>query len=263
MVIAKIINKSAACLISGLSIISLSTGILIQPLHAQQSPQSKLDERAYKAVADSLGVNATNERMRSWLNNPQTTYSDAAKFEKAPVLKHIQGTQGIAFATPEEQVDKYLPDPNKFLNKAFLDKFYKSMRGQLEAQQKAFNKPRHFPDCKGSSSKGAETGYKNAKDGKQVKFDMLFIRKEDAPEKDNAEIFGNTVQVRAVAEDSIAFQRAMEGIKLECLPSRLRVTKELVIIDQGGNALKNYSKDPYAAGEVHPLVAELVAKYGG
>jgi hypothetical protein len=116
-----------------------------------------------------------------------------------------------------------------------------------------------LPQCKQDTTIRTETGYNLDDNRKQVLMDMLFMKKEDVP-LDYKEVFGERVIIRKYHRDkpNLVSLSAL-GIGVDCLPYRLRATRQYLFKDLGKNALKNYDKDPHGEGE---FSAFMKAKLG-
>jgi len=172
-----------------------------------------------------------------------------------PVVLHLRSSQGVPFPKPEEippvlhitkEQEQYIIDLH--------------MKGVERIKEMHESLP-ELPKCTESKTTREETGMKEARNDKEILFDMLFVAKKDLP-LDADEVFGKSTVVQPYdteTPNAIAFSTV--GVGVTCLPTRMRATKAYIYRDEGANALKNYDENPHGKGKAHPKVADLTKSF--
>jgi hypothetical protein len=220
----------------------------------------KLTQKMIDEIAAQLGIDGSPKRKKSLAamldgSQGQAQFAANVDLDESPetprkILRHIRGTEGIPFPTSAD-VELPFTVPEEEVKKQ-LDGYFRALEGVAKQQSTV----PQLPACAQNKSDRAPTNYTLPDQRNQVLLDMLFIRKEDLP-LDPKEIFGNSVMVRpySTEEPNVDSLSAL-GVGIQCLPTRLRVTRAFTIRDEGRNALKNYDKDPNGPGEFHITLKE-------
>lgn len=199
----------------------------------EKASQYKFTVEEMNESAEELGVEPNSRHIRRMMGQlPERKYDT----DKLQIAKHLKGKNGIPFpgvdtinaAYPEYQIDSQ--EVKKYISNKYLPDLERSYQEGIQAID--------FPDCTQDNTFSEKIGNVNSRQQ-----DILFIRAENVP--DNIEeAFGRSVSLRPYYRDKmIGIHHAALGLGVICLPTRFRIASGYYFIDQGKNALKNYSKN--------------------
>lgn len=217
------------------------------------SPSTQLIEK----ISLELGIPRTSKFYKTFLFATSPTQSNSNNEFISPnliiekkrdknILRHIRSNKGIALPKAKNlEAIRYQP-------RSRTDAIHTKWRQALVENN---TKPKLIPNCIKDSSDKLPSNFNGSKlQEETVLFDMLFIRKEYAP-IDPEEIIGRqTIIIPYTQEKATMASIAASGVKIPCLPYRVRGTAKFFIKDQGLNALKNYDKDPNGSGSLHEIM---------
>lgn len=208
-------------------------------------------------LASFLGLRDSNhfvqELVRSEVRKPKPAVP-------ATIVKHLKAEGGIPFASTaeyekiqKEEFARWLAKPE---NKAKIGKPIKTKKSAVKIPP--------LKPCAGSKVEKADSGYSgNPSRSGQLKFDYLFIHNDDlgSLRSERSELFGSKVNIKIIAADQLGAETTARGFNVQCLPTRIRATRQTVYTLTGEPALRNYDRDPNGVGELHELMQEVAAKY--
>lgn len=225
---------------------------------AKVTPQQKLSNpELTQYLANYLGLPDSNPFVREVVRSNARTPRAAPP---ATIVKHLKGDGGTPFASDSEyeklQKEEFVRWIAKPENKAKIGKPIKTKQPEIKiAPLKA---------CTGSKTVKADSGYSgNPSRSGQLRFDYLFIHTDDlgSLQSERSELFGSKVNFKIIAADQLGAEATARGFNVQCLPTRIRATRQTVYTLTGEPALRNYDRDPNGVGELHEMMQEVAAKY--
>ena len=157
-----------------------------------------------------------------------------------PVIGHYSGTSGVPFP---DKIHPMIYYPRESIKRALLERF--AEQAVLAREVLA---PSRLPDC--PESKTVALPYKNYKNPKvsRAKLDLIFVRENHPAAKLETE-YGQRALMNTVGEEygSQGAYLAI-GMKVKCLPFRMRLTDRARYIHFGSDAFKNFDNNPDGPG---------------
>jgi len=234
------------------------------PLQLRAEEERDLRPEKIKFYAEQFKLDPESRHMKRFMERRE---DDNAMVERwsAPkkIIKHIRGETGTAFPT-EEQCHEYvrtherdLMDPKQ--EAMMMDKLRKEQPFLPKLEIEDPDAVPNLPTCKSDYWERIPTEQGDPDRDMEVVYDMLWVPPSASLPSDFEVVFGLKTVVRPYyAKDPDAPTYAAAGLNITCLPTRIRATRAMAFRYEGASALKNYDKDPYGPGEMHPLMQELL-----
>lgn len=238
--------------------------------NARNNAMVRLPPQIVEKLALQLGIPPSSRFYKNFSHFTAGKFSDKEFVHEAilampkdpRVIKHLRSDKGIPFpdaaalesASPRKQNRTAVSAESKA---AMLGVQKKASAAML----KRATTVRDIPNCReDKTEKSPNSARGDGRDPSAVLFDMLFVRKNNVP-LDPDEAFGKRTLVLPFQENVKTLASiATAGIKIPCLPYRLRGTGSFFYKDQGLNALKNYDANQNGPGVLNETVK---AKYRG
>ena len=183
-----------------------------------------------------------------------------AEENKGKIVKYIRGTEGVPFPTQQEIFERLLGTETEL-----RAKFDRIMEQSKKAAEDFINHTPTIKICSQSLTRKRPLTQEDRQALKANKIevyeDILVLPEEDLP-KDPDQAFGKLIMVKGYKGEKFDSVAAFaEALKMNCVPTRLRVTGKFAYWQEGLDAVLNYDKNPDGNGELHPLVEHLARKY--
>ncbi|MCB0336780.1 MAG: hypothetical protein KDD62_10765 [Bdellovibrionales bacterium] len=206
--------------------------------------EKELLERGLK----DLGLDPDSPQLRSFLAGRGYGQMRAKTDYKPKVIRHIKGNHGIPFAS-KEQIDaankkiiqENMPDVAKFAEQ--------HLAAMVKQKEKAMQTVEPVPLCKTTATHKTQGGELGSDPKGTIISDILILPDDTLAEMDPLELFGRKIQVLMMTPDNKALPSQLaHSLGINCLPGRVRITKEFLYTHYGKDALRNYDKNPNGPG---------------
>jgi len=240
---------------------ALVPSTLIASLYAGVSSAEKapIQDAVRKAIAKKFDLPPDSPLIDASLQGMRNPKPKSTPIPNLPVVRHLRGTEGLAFTTEAEigAEDQKIYEANLEKHQEMLknEQVQKSMKETLELLK---NPPPETAEAPALKSCERDVTITNLLEDpsrtspvlktEKVIGDILFIKAPVPMDPDLA--FGrntSVIQYTTKPGDYLSLVAASEGI--QCLPYRIRITSHHSIHDMGLNALKNY--DNVQKGEIY------------
>lgn len=183
-------------------------------------------------------------------NDPEQQESDLKDAPSGPpertILSHVTGKEGIPLPTSEESVWMPIPTPDPTAMYALLP--------PPPPTPTPYQRP--FVCSKNETRREA---YETSAEPERILVDILFIPERLVP-MEPTEVFGSRVSIIPYGpNESEASAARMEIYAVPCLPYRIRWTNTTKYFDSGLNAYRNYDKEPWGRGILHPFMSNALS----